>query len=136
MGVWFAMIFTFSLVAAVAYPEIARQLGEQTMTPEQMRSHLAELLPAPLFWSAAGAGAFVAIFAGWGIVRFRRFAGTSQAIFLAVVLFISNLQMAATAQSDLRWMPLVLVGLLPISVLAGGRIAVAMAPMEEFGAEA
>ncbi len=119
LGVMFA---TLLLVLRFGYPASFELLTGQPMKEAEMLERMGEVLPTGLFWSVAAAGAVTAFCCGWMLVAWGGLPGTAHAIFLAIVLFVSGLQMAIGAPPPVRWMPWVLAGILPLAALLGAKL--------------
>ena len=79
------------------------------------------VMPTGLFWVIWMIAGMVSYCAGWVVARFAAFAKLGHAVFLAVLLFVTYLQLAISAEPDLRWAPILLAGVCSIATAMGAK---------------
>ena len=116
---------TFIALVMVFFPEIFEQLMESE--PESIRKAFENdpesIFPRPLYWGWLAANAVVSLGIGWSIARLAPFGKFPHAIFLAVLMFVSCLQQAISAPPSSKWMFVLMMGVLPITILLGASLA-------------
>lgn len=108
----------FLAIARFSYPEIAALLVKEKMDPVE----LADRVPWSLLATTLGVWFLVAAMVGAVIVRSVRFAETLHIGFLAILLFITQLQSSFGFSPELKWIPLTLMVLLPAGVILGANL--------------
>ena len=120
-----AMWGTFIALVMVFFPAIFEQLMETD--PEMVRRAFENdpdsIFPRRLYWGWLLANAVISVCIGWSIARLAPFGKFPHAIFLAVLMFVGGLQSAISAPQSSKWMFVLLMGVLPISVLIGASLA-------------
>lgn len=106
--------------------DIAKDHPERVVDPnlsqEQIQANAELIMPSNLFWILLVGQGLFSILVGWFATRIAPYAKFNHAIFVAVILFVSFLQMAVKNSGDLQWKLLVMMCVMPIAVLVGARI--------------
>lgn len=125
LAIHLTLVGSLAIASRVGWPATFEWLTAEPLSAERFRDEAAGKIPAGLFAVCAAAGAALSMISGWMIARTAVFAPTAHAVFLAVLLFVGFLQTVTAAPAAVRWMPLVLMGLLPVATLLGAKFSLA-----------
>jgi len=120
-----SLIFLFILFGVVSrfyFPETFELLSDPNLSKEQIQASADLLMPQSLFWILLVGQGLFSVFVGWFATRIAPYAKFNHAIFVAVVLFVSFLQMAVKNSGSLQWKLLLMMCVMPIAVLVGAKI--------------
>lgn len=116
------MMLQMATASYLFFPETAEFLSTPDLPPEELAANAELAFPQNLFWILLATHSLVCVGLGWLVARFSPLAKFNHTVFLAVILFVSLLQMAVKSPSEIQWMFLVLMVAYPIAIMIGGRL--------------
>ena len=115
---------SFIIVTRYFFPDIFAILQDQEIVKTTMENNPESILTRELFWSWLATNALLCCLIGWFAAKAAPFGKFGHAVFLAILIFVSGLQQAIGADQALKWMFVLMMAVLPITVLIGARVAV------------
>ena len=88
---------------------------------EVMANNPQTAIPGLMFWLVVGLSSISLMVVGWLVIKTAPFAHFPHAVFLAVLLFISFLQMAIADSPDKKSMTIVYMIAFPLAILIGAK---------------
>ena len=123
---------TFIALAMVISPGVYEALQNPEAIQQKLNDDPESVLPRKLYWVWLSTNSVLCLMMGWVVGRMAPFAKFQHAVFLAILIFVSGLQQSIAAQYEIKWMFVLIMGVLPISILCGARLAVQAAmPSDE-----
>jgi hypothetical protein len=117
--------FTFAyLLGRLFFSEYIEflQLGSEAQQ-KMMAENPQAAIPVPMFWAMVGLNAVACWGIGWLTAKTAPFARFQHGVFLAVLLFVMFLQIVVADSEAKKWMDLIYMGVLPITILIGANSA-------------
>ena len=118
-----------SLLALVSFPKYFPEVAKIWALPKELyKQQLADdptkVFPINLFWCVFGSGLVGGFIAGWIVVKIAPFSRFGHVIFVAVVVFVSLLQMLVSGDTphEFRWMILLSMISMAIAIVFGGKV--------------
>lgn len=125
-GSYFASVVILAMllgtISSLLFPETFEFLSNPNLTPEQLQNNADLALPTNLFLIVLAAHSLFCIGLGWMVTRFSPYAKFGHAIFVAVVLFVSFLQISVGNTGELQRKTLIMMCVFPVAVLIGAKI--------------
>ncbi len=114
------LLVNYYSVAAAFFPETAKHI--QTKQSAEMLLADPELVfPSAMFWIVLAVQAISCFVIGWLVTRLAPLAKFNHAIFVAVILLVTFMQMAIGAPSEMQWKFMLLMAACPICTLLGAQ---------------
>ena len=126
----FMSFFTILVVLGYAFfPEHIEFLNLDIQTQETiMETNPEAAIPPIMFWSMVVLNSIACLAIGWLVIRTAPFAPLPHAVFLAVVMFISYLQLVIEQPQKQKSMTIVIMIAFPVAVLVGAKLAIGRVP--------
>jgi hypothetical protein len=137
-GFVLSLLSSYVILVALGYaffPEHIDFLNLDIQTQETiMETNPETAIPPLMFWSMLVLNSIVCLAIGWLVIRTAPFAPYPHAVFLAVVMFISYLQLAIAQPQKQKSMTIAIMIAFPVAILIGAKLAVGRVPPEDHSA--
>lgn len=114
------------------FPEYIEFLNLDIQIQETMMETNPEAaIPPTMFWSMVALNSIACLAIGWLVIRTAPFAPLPHAVFLAVVMFITYLQLVIEQPQKQKSMTIVFMIAFPIAILIGAKLAIGGVPLDD-----
>ena len=121
-----SLVAILLILGYLNFPEYVEFLDLDEQTQDTiMETNPETAIPPMMFWSTVALNSIACIAIGWLTIRTAPFAPFPHAVFLAVLMFISYLQVVIADPPPKKSMTIVYMIAFPIAVIIGAKLAVA-----------